>query len=88
MPFLNDETIERCKAIVLVETIKGTPGGHKLNFENILFLVTHFEADYLPGDERTMMAMVERILKEQAEKSRANQSVIGGFLDRLLGRGD
>ncbi|MCU1338823.1 MAG: hypothetical protein JWO19_4404 [Bryobacterales bacterium] len=73
MPF-RDEGIGRIKAIVLVETIKATPGGHKLNFENILFLATHFEADYLPGDAQTLADQVEKILQEQEAKRQANQS--------------
>jgi hypothetical protein len=68
-----DGSIERIKAIVLIETIRGTPGGHQLSFENILFLATHFEADYLPSDGRTMMETVERILQEQEAKRRADQ---------------
>ncbi len=72
VPFRVDD--ERIKAIVLVETIKGTPGGHKLSFENILFLVTHFESDYMPGDDRILVEHVTKILQEREAKRQANQS--------------
>ena len=73
LPF-RDEGIERVKAIVLVETIKATPGGHNLSFENILFLATHFESDYLPGDHDALAEHAAEILREQEARRKANES--------------
>lgn len=84
MPSRDDDSkwhfpdVERIKAIVLVETIRATPGGYKLDQENIEFLAEHFEADYLPGDP-TDLAQVRRqareILARRRKTSLANRVI-------------
>ncbi len=66
VPF-RDEDIDRVEALLLVQRIKESPGGHRLSMEMIIFLAVVFEDCYLPGPGRVGASALRRISEESGK---------------------